>query len=67
LDYERHFADWQHLNIEGSILFTKQLGAKIKGEFQMPDRRGLSAWNSWEACANEWFAYYQHQEKERDE
>jgi len=67
LDYERHFADWQHLNIEGSLLFTKQLGAKIKEEFQMPDRRGLSAWNSWEACANEWFAFYQHREKERDE
>jgi len=58
LDYEKDFADWNHLNVNGSVLFTRRLGKDLKETFDFPDRRGETAWNSWEQCAETWKEQY---------
>ena len=67
LDYETHFADWQHLNTEGSLLFTSQLGERIRHEFEVPDRRGQEQWNSWQSDADRWFSEYENRKKAAEE
>ncbi len=67
LDYERHFADWQHLNTEGSLLFTKQLGKRLRDEYALPDRRGQAGWLSWQKEAERWFTAYERRVAEAQE
>ena len=58
LSYNTHFADWQHLNVNGSVNFSRRLAEDIKAEFELPDRRGDTAFASYQACADDWYAIY---------
>ena len=58
LRYSSCFADWQHLNVKGSVLFSKRLGEDLKARFDLPDRRGDERYASWQAAADEWYARY---------
>ena len=58
LDYEVHFADWQHMNIKGSLLLSEQLGKDLLSLYDLPDRRGDAAWGSWQTCTDLWFEKY---------
>ena len=56
--YSSDFADWQHLNVKGSATFTRRLGSDLKERYDLPDRRGDQRYESWQNCADEWFAKY---------
>ena len=58
LRYSSDFADWQHLNVKGSVNFTKKLGEDLKAMFDLPDRRGDPDYSSYERCAEAWYALY---------
>lgn len=58
LRYSSDFADWQHLNVKGSITFTRKLGADLKQWFALPDRRGDSKYASYDVSMEQWF--YKH-------
>ncbi|MDR0929234.1 MAG: hypothetical protein LBM74_05910 [Oscillospiraceae bacterium] len=58
LRYSSDFADWQHLNVKGSVTFTRQLGSDLMKMFHLPDRRGDAYYDSYEACATDWYAQY---------
>ena len=58
LRYSSDFADWQHLNVKGSVTFSRQLGADLKALFDLPDHRGEEAYASYDACAREWYGKY---------
>ena len=58
LDYETHFADWQHLNTEGNQILSRELGQRIRDTFTLPDRRGQKRWASWERESNRWYSLY---------
>ena len=56
--YSSDFADWQHLNVKGSVTFTRRLGSDLKEMYDLPDRRGDKAYASWQRCADDWYAKY---------
>ena len=58
LTYSSCFSDWQHLNVKGSVLFTRRLGEDLKTVFDLPDRRPDKRYHSWEACTEAWYAQY---------
>ncbi len=58
LTYSSCFADWQHLNVKGSVIFSRKLGADLKDMFDLPDRRGEEKYESWNTCADKWYAQY---------
>lgn len=58
LRYSSDFADWQHLNVKGSVTFTRRLGSDLKEMYDLPDRRGEETYESWKRCADEWFEKY---------
>ncbi len=58
LRYSTDFADWQHLNIKGSVTFSKKLGEDLTAMYDLPDRRGNTAYASYEECARRWFDMY---------
>ena len=58
LDYTLHFADWQHMNIDGAVMLSEQLGKDLLSMYELPDRRGDSAWSSWQTCTDLWFEKY---------
>ncbi len=58
LRYSSDFADWQHLNVKGSITFTRKLGQDLNSWFRMEDRRGDPKFDSWEECAQIWYEKY---------
>ena len=58
LRYSSDFADWQHLNVKGSVTFSRKLGTDLREWFDIPDRRGDSRWDSWEECARLWYEKY---------
>lgn len=58
LRYSSDFADWQHLNVKGSVTFTRKLGADLKMLFDLPDRRGDQKYASYDECAGQWFDKY---------
>jgi len=53
LDFEVDFNDHSHLNYLGSCKFTDYLGEELKKTYDIPDRRGLSKWESWDRHAEE--------------
>lgn len=59
LRYSSDFADWQHLNVKGSITFTRKLGQDLKMLFELPDRRDDQKYISYDECARRWFDKYQ--------
>ncbi len=48
IDYALDFADFAHLNEQGSVKYTKHLGTWLKDHYEIPDRRGLRGYESWE-------------------
>ena len=55
LDYFTDFADWQHLNVKGSMKFSIRLGRDIVGSYNLPDRRGDPAYDSYRVCTQNWY------------
>ena len=55
LDYAMDFADWQHLNVRGSIKMARRLGKDLRALFDLPDRRGDPAYESYNVCADTWY------------
>ncbi len=63
--FDAHFADWQHLNVDGSVIFSRRLGEDLNKHFDLPDRRGETAYASWQRCADSWYSQYpDHRPKE---
>lgn len=58
LRYSSCFADWQHLNVKGSVIVSTRLGEDLKALFDLPDRRGDAAYASYAAEAERWYALY---------
>ena len=56
--YSSDFADWQHLNVKGSAKLTRRLGSDLKERYDLPDRRGDKAYETWQQCADDWFEKY---------
>lgn len=48
LDFDKDFNDESHLNYHGSCKYTDYLGQELKDKFEIPDRRGLKKWESWD-------------------
>lgn len=51
LDLERDFAEWSHLNYDGSEKYTRYLGKLIEENYEVSDRRGDARYDSWEKNA----------------
>lgn len=51
LDLERDFAEWSHLNYDGSEKYTRYLGKLIEEHYEVSDRRGDARYDSWEKNA----------------
>lgn len=58
LRYSSDFADWQHLNVKGSVTFSRKLASDLKELFDLPDRRGNALYASYDACSADWYAQY---------
>ena len=58
LRYSSDFADWQHLNVKGSVTFSRKLAEDLKGLLALPDRREDPLYESYQACAKAWYANY---------
>lgn len=58
LRYSSDFADWQHLNVKGSMKFSKKLGEDLLKLYDLEDRRGDEAYGSYEICAQKWYEKY---------
>ena len=55
LDYYYDFADWQHLNVRGSMKMSMRLGHDLKEQYDLDDHRGDPAYASYDECAAIWF------------
>lgn len=58
LRYSTDFADWQHLNVKGSVTFSRKLGADLLERYSLPDRRGDAHFDSYQACSDQWYEQY---------
>lgn len=58
LRYSSDFADWQHLNVKGSVTFSRKSGEDLKSYFNLPDRRGDEKYASYDECAMLWYEQY---------
>ena len=58
LRYSSNFADWQHLNVKGGIIFTRQFGKDLRERYDLPDRRGDPKYASYDECARIWLEKY---------
>ena len=58
LRYSSDFADWQHLNVKGSITFSRKLGQDLKDMLDLTDRRGDAKYASYDECARLWYEQY---------
>ena len=56
LNFTKDFADWEHLNVRGSMNFSRKLGTDLMAAFSLPDRRGDIAYASYDAAAADWYA-----------
>lgn len=52
LDYAEDFADSDHLNYKGNEKYSVYLGEYLKSNFEMPDRRNDSRYDSWKMNVN---------------
>lgn len=48
IDFSTDIADHTHLNGEGSRKYTLHLGGWLKDNYEIPDRRGMKGYESWE-------------------
>ncbi len=62
LRYTTHFADWQHLNVAGSIIFSRRLAEDLQKLVRLEDHRGDEAYDTYERCAQQWISQYPYQE-----
>ena len=67
LAYSSDFADWQHLNVKGSVTFSRRLGSDLKEMYELPDRRGEVAYATWQQCSDDWYAKYPDYRPETEE
>ena len=67
LAYSSDFADWQHLNVKGSVTFSRRLGSDLKQMYELPDRRGEVAYATWQQCSDDWYAKYPDYRPETEE
>lgn len=58
LNFSTDFADWQHLNVNGSMVFSRKLGEDLKAMYDLPDHRGDEAYRSYDICADQWYEKY---------
>lgn len=58
LRYTSDFADWQHLNVKGSVTLSRRLGEDLLSLAELPDRRGDAHYASYDECAALWYAKY---------
>ena len=56
LNFTKDFADWEHLNVRGSMNFSRKLGEDLMAAFSLPDHRGDIAYASYDAAAADWYA-----------
>lgn len=56
--YSSCFSDWQHLNVKGSVIFSRKLGEDLQAAYALPDHRGEAGYESWAACSEQWYAEY---------
>ncbi len=54
IDPQCDFADDLHLSATGAVKFSSFLAEYLKDHYDIPDRRGDSAYASWDACVSEW-------------
>lgn len=57
-DFTTDFADWQHLNIRGSVKLSMHLGEYVKNAYSLPDRRGQEGYASYDAETAAWYLQY---------
>ena len=67
LAYSSDFADWQHLNVKGSVTFSRRLGSDLKEMYELPDRRGEEAYATWQQCSDDWYAKFPDYRPETEE
>lgn len=53
LDFASDFASDQHLNYQGARKFTQAVGSYLVDRYDLPDRRGNSAYESWQRDADD--------------
>ena len=53
LNFETDFCDYSHLNYRGSCKFTEYLAGELNSRFEIPDRRGIDKWESWDRHVQE--------------
>ena len=58
INYSTDCADLQHLNIWGSIVFSRALAEDLRKLYDLPDHRGDPAYASYQECAEQWFAAF---------
>lgn len=56
--YSSDFADWQHLNVKGSIKLSLRIGEYLEENYDLTDHRGDPQYDSWQRCLEEWQAAY---------
>ena len=67
LRYSSDFADWQHLNVKGSVTFSRRLGEDLMERYDLPDRRGDARYDSYADSAAQWYAQYPMYKPEKKE
>jgi hypothetical protein len=58
LRYSSDFSDWQHLNIKGSVTFSRRLGNDLCERYHLPNRHGDMAYQTWQHCTDDWYTKY---------
>ena len=58
LRFSTDFADWQHLNVKGSITFSRKLGEDLREMYSLADHRGDAYYASYDTCAEIWAEKY---------
>ena len=58
INYHTDCADWQHLNVNGSVTFTRAIGEDLVEMFDLEDHRGDPKYSSYDECAELWFSEY---------
>lgn len=58
LIYSSCFSDWQHLNVKGSVIFSRKLGEDLCKAYDLPDHRKDERYQSWELSSDQWYEAY---------
>ncbi len=54
LDFETDFADASHLNYIGNVKLTQSLGEYVVTNYDIPDRRGVEGYESYDIITQDW-------------